>query len=126
MINLGGAVYEHKRTDKLLKLKKVQTIDMKVIDVEYGTGRNEGLIGALICQIITDDGKKIECKVGSGLDDRERYEWSLNTTQIIGKIVEVAYFSLSQDSSKIGSNVYSLRFPRLKKVRYDKNNTSEY
>lgn len=126
MINLGGAVYEHKRTDKLLKLKKVQTIDMKVIDIEYGTGKYEGLIGALICQIITDDGKKIECKVGSGLDDRQRYEWSLNITQIIGKIVEVAYFSLSQDSSKIGTNVYSLRFPRLKKVRYDKNNTSEY
>ena len=125
MINLGSGLYEHKRTDKLLKYKKVQTMDMKVIDIEYGTGKYEAQIGALVCEAITDDGKHISCKVGSGLDDIQRYSWSLNPYQIIGKIVEVQYFSLSQNSVR-EENTYSLRFPRLKQVRYDKTTTSEY
>lgn len=126
MINLGSGIYEHKRSNVLLKFKKVQTIDMKVIDVEYGTGKYEGQIGALVCEIHTSDGKYIFSKVGSGLDDVQRYNWSLNPYQIIGKIVEVQYFSLSQDTIKRETNQYSLRFPRLKQVRYDKDTTSEY
>lgn len=126
MINLGSGIYEHKRTNLLLKFKKIQTIDMKVIGIEYGTGKYEGQIGSLVCEARTDDGKYIFTKVGSGLDDVQRYNWSLNIYQIIGKIVEIEYFSLSQDTIKRTTNEYSLRFPRLKQVRYDKDTTSEY
>lgn len=126
MINVGDAPYCHKRTDNLLKFKQVQTIDMEVIDYELGTGKYEGLIGSLIANIITEDGKCIESKIGSGLTDDERFRWSVYPDEIIGKIIEVSYFSLSQDSKTKGTNNYSLRFPRLKKVREDKNETSEY
>ena len=41
----------------------------------------------------------------------------------IGTIVEIAYF----DESKSANNDYiSLRFPRVKRFRYDKNETSTY
>ena len=126
MVNLGDRDYLHKRTDGLLKVKKVQTIDMKVIDVEWGSGKYEGQIGALLCQCHTDDGKLITCNVGSGLSDEQRLSWAIDPEKIIGKIVEVGYFSLSQDAINKGSGVYSLRFPRLKAVRTDKNETSEY
>lgn len=126
MINLGSGIYNHKRTDQLLKLKKVQTIDMKVYDFEEGVGKYEGMIGALKAQCVTDDGKVIKCKIGSGLSDQQREEWGVDFSKICGKIVEVAYFSMSQNSEQKGTNSYSLRFPRLKSVRTDKNNTSEY
>lgn len=126
MINLGSGLYNHKRTDQLLKLKKVQTIDMKVYDFEEGTGKYEGQIGALKAVCVTDDGKVIRCKIGSGLSDEQRMEWALDFSKICGKIVEVAYFSTSQTSAQKGSNEYSLRFPRLKSVRTDKNTTSEH
>ena len=126
MINLGSGLYNHKRTDQLLKLKKVQTIDMKVYDFEEGTGKYEGQIGALKAVCVTDDGKVIRCKIGSGLSDEQRMEWALDFGKICGKIVEVAYFSTSQTSAQKGSNEYSLRFPRLKSVRTDKNTTSEH
>ena len=126
MINLCSATYSHKRTDQLLKLKKVQTIDMKVYDFEEGTGKYEGQIGALKAVCVTDDGKVIRCKIGSGLSDEQRMEWALDFSKICGKIVEVAYFSTSQTSTQKGSNEYSLRFPRLKSVRTDKNTTSEH
>ena len=126
MINNGDADYVHKRTDKLLKLKQVQTMDMEVVDYEYGTGKYEGMIGALIARCITDDGKYVVCKVGSGLSDAQRMAWAYNPDKILHKIIEVAYFSLSQDASQLNTMNYSLRFPRLKKVREDKNTTSEY
>lgn len=125
MINLGSAVYQNKRTDKLLKVKNVYTMDMKVIDIIPGTSKYEGLVGSLECfasDLVT--GIVYSCQVGSGLSDYQREHWSFNPDEIIGKIVEVAYFSLSQDKLRTGSKNYSLRFPRLKRVRDDKTDTS--
>lgn len=126
MINIGNRIYEHKRTDSLLKLKKVQTIDMKVVDVLDGTGKYEGMVGALVVNIVTTDGKDITCNVGSGLSDQQREEWTYHPENIIGKIVEIAYFSTSQSKNNTGTNIYSLRFPRLKRVRFDKVKPSEF
>ena len=125
MINLGSRKYEHKRTDALLKVKSTYTMDMKVLDIEYGTGKYEGLVGALYCEAY-DGNVQYFCKVGSGLSDDERYNWSIDTSLIIGKIIEVAYFSLSQDKNTLGTLKYSLRFPRFKRIRTDKTETSVY
>lgn len=126
MINLGSGLYNHKRTDQLLKLKQVQSIDMIVTGIQEGTGKYEYMVGAINCMIDTDDGKHVEVSVGSGLSDEQRADWMLHPEKIIGKIVEIQYFSLSQDGKNKGSNNYSLRFPRLKGVRTDKSTTSQY
>lgn len=126
MINLGSGLYNHKRTDQLLKLKQVQSIDMIVTGIQEGSGKYEYMVGAINCMIDTDDGKHIEVSVGSGLSDEQRADWYLHPEKIIGKIVEIQYFSTSQDGKNKGSNNYSLRFPRLKTVRIDKSTTSQY
>lgn len=126
MINLASATYSHKRTDQLLKFKQVQSMDMKVIDIQEGNGKYAGLIGAIWCECETEDGKVITVSVGSGLSDEQRLQWAMKPSDILGKIVEIQYFSLSQDGKNKGSNYYSLRFPRLKTVRTDKSNTSQY
>ena len=46
-----------------------------------------------------------------------------NPADWIGKIIEVAYFDISKSSA---NNYSSLRFPRLKRIRNDKNTTSIY
>ena len=126
MINTGFGKYQHQRTDDLLKYKNVQTMDMKVIDWEYGNGKYEFSLGYLICYGKSPNGKEISCRVGTGISDEQRNMWSGNSELIVGKIVEIAYFSLSQDNNMIGTNEYSLRFPRLRQIRTDKNTTSEY
>lgn len=127
MINLGSWTYQHKRTDKLLKVKNVYTMDMEVINVLPGTGKYTGLVGSLECMICSKNGEpEYHCLVGSGLSDWERKQYSTHPEKIIGKIVEVAYFSLSQDKNTRGTLSYSLRFPRFKGVRNDKDVTSSY
>lgn len=122
MINLASGDYLHKRTDQLLKLKKVKTMDLKVIDIQDGTGKYECLVGSLYCEGKTDTGELVKCYVGSGLSDEQRLNWMLHPEQIIGKIVEIAYFSLSQNKNSV--NEYSLRFPRFKQIRKDKTEVS--
>ena len=99
---------------------------MRVVDTEFGTGKYELCVGYIYCEATLPNGSKISCKVGTGLSDEQRTRWAMYPTDIIGKIVEIAYFSLSQSKNTYGTTQYSLRFPRLKKVRTDKNETSPY
>lgn len=115
-------VYEHKRSNYLLKYKKVQTMDLRVIGWNEGKGKYEGAIGSFICE--TDD-HRVKVNV-AGMDDKIR--WS-DPNSWIGKIIEVAYFDMSIKRRSKYSKFYdvnSLRFPRFKKIRDDKDETSIY
>ena len=123
MINLSDAPYIHKRNYNLLKYKKHKTMDMRVIEVVPGTGKYEGQVGSLYCEASFEDAD-ISCNVGTGLSDNQRYLWSRNPSLIVGQIVEVEYFEVTQNASSTGTKKYSLRFPRFKNIRHDKSDTS--
>lgn len=126
MLNNEYRKYEHKRTDALLKYKQIQHCDMRVIGIFEGRGKYEDMCGGLVCYMKTDDGKEVRCEVGTGLSDAQRILWAQQNWKIVDKIVEVAYHEMTQDRNNLGTNKYSLRFPRLKKIRDDKNDTSEF
>ena len=126
MINRPQATYEHKRTNSLLKYKKSKTMDMRVSEVFEGTGKYEAALGSMLCTAQLPNGDCISANVGTGISDEQRCQWYVHPNDIIGKIVEVEYFDISQNKSALGTNSYSLRFPRLKKVRTDKNDISIY
>ncbi len=106
-----------KRTDALLKYKKTQTMDLRIVGWNEGKGKYEGMIGSFICE---DDNHTIRVNV-AGMSDEIR--GADNPEAFIGKIIEVAYFDISQSK---GGDKKSLRFPRLKKFRPDKETTSIY
>jgi DNA ligase-1 len=87
-------------------MKPSITEDLKIVDVQEGTGKYLGRLGAII---VEREGVKIN--VGSGFKDEERCIIQ-EASQFIGKIVEVKYDSLTPDKS--------LRFPRFVRLREDK------
>lgn len=112
--NLDGP-YQCKRTTHWLKWKPVITVDLEVVDVEEGTGRNVGRLGALVCSG-TDLGKQITVNCGSGFSDSDRDSLWADRDLVVGRTVEILCDAVTQNQD--GS--YSLRFPRFVRFRDDK------
>lgn len=112
MVKDVDAPYQCKRSDAWLKIKPNITVDLTVVDVEEGTGRNEGRLGALVCEGI-DNGKSIRVNVGSGFSDLQRDDFWINRSNVVGHTAEVKADVVTQNQD--GS--YSLRFPRFMRFR---------
>lgn len=109
MVNLANKPYKCKRTDVILKVKKMQSCDCKIIGFEEGTGRLQGTLGAILI-----DYKGNEVNVGSGYSDEDRkYIWD-NKDSLLGRVIEVQYFEETQNQKDDG---LSLRFPVFLRIR---------
>jgi len=106
-------LYTFKRSKDWVKLKEIKTADLKCVGVQEGTGKYEGMIGALMCEGMVE-GKFVTVNVGSGLSDVQR---SLDDIQYIGETIEVKYNSVIRDSV---TNQFSLFLPRYAIARFDK------
>lgn len=122
MINLFDGLYEFKRTKNLLKVKKFQTADVRVVGIKEGAGRNKNKVGAFIIEFIAPDGNIYQNEVGSGLSDFDREHFWDNKEEIIGKIIEIGYFEITTNQN----GTYGLRFPTYNWVREDKTEISMY
>lgn len=112
MMKEPDAGYECKRSTNWLKLKPFIEVSLIVVDAEEGTGKNEGRLGALICEGI-DDGKAIRVNVGSGFSDADRDQiWKTRKT-VIGQVAEVRADAVTQNQD----GTYSMRFPRFERWR---------
>ncbi len=117
MLNtLSGKYAFGKRSKDLLKVKAMQTCDIKCIGIEEGEGKYAGVLGKIVC-----DYKGFTLRVGSGFTDDERKFYWNNQDKIINQLVEIQYFEESKDK-KTGN--LSLRFPVFKRVRDDKTEES--
>jgi DNA ligase 1 len=112
MIKDPLAGYECKRSVAWLKLKPFIEVSLEVVDVEEGTGRNVGRLGAIVCQGV-DDGKTIRVNVGSGFSDSDRDNYWASRDSLLGQIVEVRADAVTQNQD----GTYSLRFPRFLRFR---------
>lgn len=112
MINICDAVYEFGRTWNLMKVKKMNTLDLEVVDYEEGSGRLAGTLGAI--HVRYKNGNIV--KVGSGFSDELRKQIWNHDVMIVGKIVEIQYF---EESTNADGGI-SLRFPVFKDFRPDK------
>ena len=114
MIKDPAAKYQCKRDVAWLKQKPFIEVSLAVTAVEEGTGRNQGKLGALVCEGV-DDGKRIIVNVGSGLTDDQRSEFWAAKESLIGQVVEVRADAATQ--SQDSEDVWSLRFPRFIRFR---------
>lgn len=115
MIKDLDSPYVCKRSTAWMKWKPTITVDLEVIGLEEGTGRNKGRLGALVCNGV-DDGKEITVNVGSGFSDEERDQLWTDRNLVFGRTVEILCDVITQNQD----GTYSLRFPRFVRFRDDK------
>ena len=118
MVNLADKTYKCKRTDVILKVKKMQSCDCKVIGFEEGTGRLQETLGAILINY-----KDNVVKVGSGYSDEDRKDIWNNRDNLLGKIIEVQYFEETENQN---DDSLSLRFPVFLRIRNDKTEPSYF
>lgn len=103
MFKTNNGPYEYKRSKHWCKFILYYTADLPVIGFEYGTGRNEHRLGALVC-----DYNGHEVKVGSGYTDQERED----LIKDLPSMIEVYFKNETKDGS--------LFHPIFVRVRDDK------
>jgi ATP-dependent DNA ligase len=110
MLKYPEAPYFFDRTDCWLKLKPIETIEAKILQVLPGDAskRNENRLGRLVVQM--PDGS--EARIGTGYSDEQREElWKIRD-KLVGKKAE---FKVQKDPTQIAV----ARFPRFIKIRWD-------
>lgn len=103
MINLLDSTYKFTRCWDIMKVKKFQSLDLEVIDLEEGSGRLVGTLGAILVRY--KGGNVV--RVGSGFSDEERALYWSQPDLILHKVVEIKYF----ESTRNADGQESLRFP---------------
>lgn len=93
-------------TGEIVKIKRVLSFDLEVIDMVDGKGKHEGRMGAIV---VSFNGKRLS--VGTGFTDAEREHQHYHGTWL-GQIAEIEAMDLSSDGL--------LREPRFKGIRFDK------
>lgn len=93
------AEYECKRSKSLLKVKKFEDEEFKIIDIEEGRGNLAGKAGRIIVDV---DGIAVRAGLKFSHDDAAEI-WA-NRSKYIGKTATIKYFNRTPDGS--------LRFPK--------------
>ena len=116
VIDLADASYVRSKGTSMFKMKPEISGDFKVIDVIEGKGKDAGRLGAFVIEY-----KDNTVHVGSGLTDSIREEVWANPDKYIGKLIEVVYLCETKDEK---TGLTSIRLPRFKRFRFDKNDVS--
>lgn len=116
MVRNGDSPYEFKRTGNLRKIKKFKDIELPVLDIQEGTGKYKGTLGAI--KVLY---KNNTVSVGSGFTDEQRDRIWNNWNEYKDKYLKIKYFEESKDEK---GNL-SLRFPTFLAFR-DINTMDEF
>lgn len=101
--------YFRKRHNGILKIKQFYTVDLEILDLEEGTGRLKGTLGAFVVRY-----KGNYLRVGSGMTDEQRKIFWDEGIGLIGRVIEVKYKDESLDKR---TGHYSLQFPIFVQLR---------
>ena len=124
LIIKDDAPYYRRRNHAWMKIKAEESTDVPIVGFEEGTGKYEGMLGAIIVAFDKtchengahganhDHPDAVRVNVGSGLSDSQRQSFWEDREALIGRVIEVEFHEITPDGS--------LRHPRFKRFRDDK------
>lgn len=114
MVRFMDSKYEWKRSDNLLKVKPMQEMDVIIKDYEEGSNSYVGMLGAFICEINHPKFGNIKTKVGGGYSEDERKLFWENRDEMIGRVISIAFFEVTENSE---THQKSVRFPEFLELK---------
>jgi ATP-dependent DNA ligase len=112
MLKNLASIWEDKRSKHLIKFKAVNEMELEVTDWQEGTGKYEGMMGALEYSNLVRD---LVVWVGTGFSDNDRKQ--MTRQAMMGTIGTIRYNEIISDKN---TNIKSLFLPRFVTIRYDK------
>lgn len=106
-----SAPYLFKRNDGWVKIKPSETEDFPIIGFEEGTGKYEGMLGALILDL----GNDVTTNVGTGFSDEQRKEIWENRARHVDDIAEVEFMEKTVNKDGTAKLRHS-RFIRFRSI----------
>ena len=114
MLNHHGAYYQDGRSENLLKLKKHQDAEAKVIAHISGKGKYKNMLGSLLVEMHSG----LQFKVGSGLSDLQRLQ-----PPPINTVITYKYYGLTaRGIPRFASFLRIKPIPRIHPITDDKSN----
>lgn len=114
MIRFTDSPYEWKRSDNLLKVKPFKEMDVIIRSYEEGNNSYKGMLGAFLCEINHPEFGNIKCKVGGGYSEDERKQFWKNKDEMIGRVISIQYFEVTENSD---THQKSVRFPEFLELK---------
>lgn len=114
MVRFCDSKYAWKRSKDLLKVKPFKEMDVYITGYEEGTNSNAGKLGAFLCEIDHPQYGNLKFKVGGGFSDDERFNFWEDKDELIGRIISVQYFEVTQNTT---TGQYSVRFPEFLELK---------
>lgn len=107
-------VWETRRSRGWLKLKIEKEMELRIVEVLEGLGKNLGRMGAVKC---TDASGRLNVNIGTGFSDEQRIDIWERRKDLPGGIITVRYNEIIVDEDE---GTMSLFLPRFLEERLDK------
>lgn len=114
MIRFTDSAYAWKRSKDLLKVKPFQEMDAYITGSEEGTNANAGRLGAFTCEIDHPKFGNLKFKVGGGFSEEEREQFWTDRDALVGRIISVQYFEVTENTT---THQMSVRFPEFLELK---------
>ena len=114
MVRFSDSMYEFKRSNDLLKVKQMNEMDAYIIGYNEGINRNKGKLGNFVCEIDHPKFGYLKFECGSGYSDEERENYWQIKDELIGRVMEVQYFEVTENTT---THIKSVRFPVHKCIK---------
>jgi DNA ligase 1 len=112
MVKDPHAYYHGGRNNLWQKIKPFFSADLTIVGMSEGKGKAAGMVGRVEVKGELDDGRVVQCEVGTGFSDELRASMWRDPPSFLGRCVEIQYQEVTKDNS--------LRFPSFKRFRGDK------
>lgn len=97
MLRKPDMLYDEGRSSNLIKYKRFEDAEYKVVDIQEGVGNHIGQASIIVCE--DKNGTRFSAGTGKGWDENAKKQLFLNKEKYIGKMATIVYQDLTPEEN---------------------------